>query len=210
MNDCQTLIKTSSPRLQLEETFNPPLEALSWADLRQFLYQNFSPAIYRMDIQSIYLFLWLKILLSEKLVERCTGVSFHSLLHLVSFPSATERQPAAFCTLHYCLYELFTFCGARLILLFPLCPWRSESQTEESIAGLVIRSWVPTVWIQYWLYCWSMLPLLYNNIFCCCPLPQLSVPLNSLRLYIRYKILSIHLKMSGTRKSLKKRLLLHF
>lgn len=70
-----------SQRLQSEKTFNPPLATLPWEDSRGFLEDGCSPAVYGMNIQSIYLCLWPKIpLLSESLVERHTEVSFHSLL----------------------------------------------------------------------------------------------------------------------------------
>lgn len=82
-----------------------------------------------MDIQSIYLFLWLKIpLLSEKLVERC-GLLSQSLFHLMYFPSAIERQQFSVPFTIVQLSYLF-FCGARLIL--PLCPLRQRAKQQRA------------------------------------------------------------------------------
>lgn len=191
--------------MQLEETFSSPLKTLSWADLGQFLYESFSPAICGMDIQSIYLFLWLKIpLLSEKLLERCTGVSFYSLssiwcISLLQLKGNSFLYPS----LMFSWVIYFLWCRTHSV---PVSLQGRKPKSREPVS-LVITS---LVWIQYWQYCWRMLPLLHKTIFCCCLWPQLSVALNSLKLYLRYKIISIHSRISETRKSLKKRLLFIF
>lgn len=97
-------------------------------------------------------------------------------------PSATGRELSVHFTIIHLSYLLSILQDSHPFYIFHLCPLRSESQRAESITSLVIRSRVPKVRIQHWQYCWRMLPLLYNNIFYCCPLLQLSGALNNPRL----------------------------
>lgn len=130
--------------------------------------RRFFPARYGMDIQSIPLFLWLKIpLLSEKLVERHTGDSFHRLpfvwwLFLLRLEES--YQLSVHVTIVHRSRVIYSLQCKTHVVLFPSVPLtvRSESQRAESFTRLVLRSWVPKVRIQHCQYCWRTFPLFIN------------------------------------------------